>query len=585
MNIIGLTGDENMNQKDIIINEYNTGNYQDKIADFNQKYAEFQKEFAPRALQKLTPDELLKKMCFQAENMDDMAHRLEYNDDFGNIKGNPRAMLEYLLSCDKNGQWRDRREDKNITPRKAETIAEKIRDFLVFAIGEIKKRPLKSVAEYEQLGADLGNKCNELKLPQDFYTHMWVRKYFHMICPDKMPSWYSRGMLNDVIEKLGLSRHKNLYANIGEIALFARSCDMPMIIFSGIVGRRYHQKNDTNAIKESGNTTMTQTKKIPLNQILYGAPGTGKTYSTIIKAMEILDNDGGDYSFYISAERYKKLHTKFNELKKQGQIQFVTFHQSMAYEDFIEGIRPTLDDNQTLGYRRVDGIFKQIADLANNDKSGKKYVLVIDEINRGNISKIFGELITLIEETKRIGANEELTITLPYSQEPFGVPKNLYIIGTMNTADRSIAAIDIALRRRFKFTPVLPDARLIPETVENIKLRAVFNTMNQKINALLDDGHLIGHSFWMKCKSVQDVKNSWFDEIMPLMNEYFFGDWEKLQYVLGADFVKSESVSDTTGQNLIGDDKSWRFVKSDEVSDADFVDYINKLTGKVSDDE
>ena len=165
------------------------------------------------------------------------------------------------------------------------------------------------------------------------------------------------------------------------------------------------------------------------------------------------------------------------------------------------------------------------------------------------------------------------------------MPKNLYIIGTMNTADRSIAAIDIALRRRFKFTPVLPDARLIPETVENIKLRAVFNTMNQKINAMLDDGHLIGHSFWMKCKSVQDVKNSWFDEIMPLMNEYFFGDWEKLQYVLGADFVKSESVSDTTGQNLIGDDKSWRFVKSDEVSDADFVDYINKLTGKVSDDE
>lgn len=557
-----------MNQKDIIINEYNTGKYQAAEIEYNKKYTEFQNEFGPKALQKLTPGELLKKICFQAENIDDMAHRLEYNYDFGNIKGNPRAMWEYILSCDKNGQWRDRREDKNITTRKAEGIAENIRDFLVLATAEIKKRPLKSVAEYEQLGIALEDECNKLKLPQDFYTHMWVRKYFHMIHPDKMPSWYSRGMLSRAIEKLGLTKHRGLFANIGEISVFARSCNMPMIIFSNIVGDKmglYNQDNGANTIKKT------------LNQILYGAPGTGKTYSTIIKAMEILDNDGEDYGFVMPAERYKKLHNEFKNLKKQGRVEFVTFHQSMSYEDFVEGIRPVLDNESGLGYRLIDGIFKKIANRAKNDKADTNYVLVIDEINRGNISKIFGELITLIEETKRIGADEELMITLPYSQEPFGVPKNLYIIGTMNTADRSIAAIDIALRRRFKFTPMLPDAELIPESVGNIRLRAVFKQLNKKINALLDDGHLIGHSFWMKCKNLQDVKRSWFDEIMPLMNEYFYGDWEKLQFVLGTDFIQTEKISDDNSQTIIGDETIWSFTKIENVSDDKFVEFINKL--------
>ena len=199
-----------------------------------------------------------------------------------------------------------------------------------------------------------------------------------------------------------------------------------------------------------------------LNTILYGPPGTGKTFNTINEALKIVDVD----SFETNKNDRTKLKEKFDELVNDKQIRFVTFHQSYSYEEFVEGIRAKTDkaNNNTISYTVEPGIFKKICEDA-KDTPEANYVLIIDEINRGNISKIFGELITLIEDTKRIGSkdNETLSVTLPYLNEPFSVPNNLYIIGTMNTADRSLALMDTALRRRFEFIEKMPK----PEEIKN----------------------------------------------------------------------------------------------------------------------
>ena len=261
------------------------------------------------------------------------------------------------------------------------------------------------------------------------------------------------------------------------------------------------------------------------------------------------------YGEFLKKLTYNDLKNEFDKLKEKGQIEFVTFHQSYSYEEFVEGIKPFIrewgtDSNKDLAYIGNDGIFKNICNEAeknlrkkseeNNDKyiinpNAPRYVLIIDEINRGNISKIFGELITLIEEDKRIGNNYQIKTTLPYSKESFGVPKNLYILGTMNTSDRSIASIDIALRRRFKFVEMMPNSDLVADFKCNFK--KIFESMNTKIKILLDRDHQIGHSYFIKTKyenaDIETLKEIWFDSIIPLLNEYFYGDWEKLQAILG----------------------------------------------------
>ncbi len=390
----------------------------------------------------------------------------------------------------------------------------------------------------------------------------------------------------------------------------------------------------------------------PLNQILYGPPGTGKTYNTINKTLEILGipTEGVDRSVLKKA---------FEEKLQSGQIAFVTFHQSMSYEDFVEGIKPVSpeSDGGSMSYEVLSGIFKNLASTAMDNwqlsksemsatlsfekalqrlqdeveenpdtkfwmqRSGKEYtitrfgpnslnfkkasggtrhnltyanirdmyyggptpektglgiyypgvvkkllsynekhnkedlsnqnllpyILIIDEINRGNVSQIFGELITLIEDDKRAGQPEALSVTLPYSKESFTVPPNLYIIGTMNTADRSVEALDTALRRRFEFVEMPPKPDLLRENLndENSKflevggfqLCDILFTINLRIEKLLDRDHQIGHAYFMEVKDLKTLKNAFQHKLMPLLQEYFFGDYSKIGLVLGNGFV------------------------------------------------
>ena len=379
------------------------------------------------------------------------------------------------------------------------------------------------------------------------------------------------------------------------------------------------------------NELMSNTDKTPatpLNQILFGAPGTGKTYHTKKMAVEIING---------KKERTREeINKEYEELIEAGQIVFTTFHQSLSYEDFIEGIKPeTIDGNVT--YEVKDGIFKSICKNAfskeitsdnfevvyqklldeidnsvdnklvletlvhakeftiyknsknnirfhsNTEKANeavikkevlehylktgevldwapytksvanyiiekynyiqneaiepKKHVLIIDEINRGNVSAIFGELITLLEEDKRKGNPERTEVKLPYSGDNFSVPNNVYIIGTMNTADRSVEALDTALRRRFSFVEMQPKPDILSKVGE-VDLRKLLKTINQRIEVLIDKDHQIGHSYFIGIQDIEDLKRTFKDKIIPLLEEYFYRDFGKIGLVLGGEFIK-----------------------------------------------
>lgn len=306
------------------------------------------------------------------------------------------------------------------------------------------------------------------------------------------------------------------------------------------------------------------------NIILYGPPGTGKTYHTIEKAVDIIDGVDSDRTHDAAKEL-------FDKYKEEGRIVFTTFHQSMSYEDFIEGIKPELGFG-SLGYKIENGIFKQISNAA-KDYSSKKYVLIIDEINRGNVANIFGELITLIEEDKRLGNSEQMTCTLPYSKEQFGVPNNLYIIGTMNTADRSVEALDTALRRRFTFEEMMPKPELLKETDDGINLTDFLNVINKRISLLKDREHQIGHSYFMKVTDKTTLIDVIFKNVIPLLQEYFYGDYEKIQMVLGKTFIPEDndtkSVSFATNDSYEKPEKVYRIAGKDDINIDDALESIN----------
>lgn len=419
---------------------------------------------------------------------------------------------------------------------------------------------------------------------------------------------------------------------------------------------------------------QSKTQKYNLNTILFGPPGSGKTYSAIPSAVSIADPVF--FKKYAGLKKYSTaewidIKEKFDLLSKDGQIEFVTFHQSYSYEEFIEGLKPVINPADSgVNYEVKNGVFKRLCQKASlqkkitiendgvimdltkelfetfyfdfssklpeqsetkstiilktptgmdfhlfknssksvvvkagsmenamsvafselynvlfnsksptylsyepkiiesimegkkmkiheYDNSAKNFVLVIDEINRGNISKIFGELITLIEKNKRSSSSSEYSetifSTLPYSGDKFAVPENVYILGTMNTADRSIALLDIALRRRFEFIELLPDPSLLNTIESNIDLEQLLTKLNKRIEYLLDRDHIIGHSFFMKASSLSVLCGIFSKEIIPLLQEYFYGDYEKIKKVLN-DYpskIGNDSFEFITTENII----------------------------------
>lgn len=313
-------------------------------------------------------------------------------------------------------------------------------------------------------------------------------------------------------------------------------------------------------ISNSGSKSNSMQTIIPLNQILFGPPGTGKTYNTVNMALDIVCPLERGLKWETKSREEARI--KYQKMLAAGRIVFVTFHQSMSYEDFIEGIKPKAKGGK-ITYAVKNGIFKELCAKAKKDES-QNYVMIIDEINRGNVANIFGELISLIEDDKRLGASEELHAELPYSHTIFGVPKNVYIIGTMNTADRSVEALDSALRRRFTFKEMMPKSELVPE---EHNVRSIFKIINQRIEVLKDREHQIGHSYFMGVNSEEGLKAVIYDKIIPLLQEYFYGDYEKIQLVLGEGFVKKESESVKFAGDKSGDfdvSEVYRIVPKDE---------------------
>lgn len=424
-----------------------------------------------------------------------------------------------------------------------------------------------------------------------------------------------------------------------------------------------------------GMTTKKPDSQDGLNTILYGPPGTGKTFNTINRAVSIANP-----KFDLTSKSRMEIKAEYDRLFKAGRINFVTFHQSLSYEDFIEGIKPQTLDGQVV-YEVEDGVFKAFCNKArfingNFDdviekfkkdisavdgktplqikaqgttfdiiyrgtnvfyvqplntvkqnpwypvnienirkafetdsfdkiynptyvrevinhlkknyglvKGGAKttfskenYVFIIDEINRGNVSQIFGELITLIERDKREDSPETLQIQLPYSKEAFSVPDNVYILGTMNTADRSVEALDTALRRRFNFEFMPPDSSVmvhdgIEQTVSGISLKKLIDTLNERITYLLDEDHQIGHSYFctISDENVDQLRQVIRNKIIPLLREYFYNDHAKIRLVLGDGFVerhdKKPAFAETDEDDLIVEKSSYRIKEIDEQFD------------------
>jgi len=308
------------------------------------------------------------------------------------------------------------------------------------------------------------------------------------------------------------------------------------------------------------------------NTIWYTLQAESRLDSEIVKQKrktgnEYFDKDS-ESNWYLTEKGKIYLNSLIEDLQDSpatsiSQFNFVTFHQSYSYEDFIEGIKPDTDESEEsqIIYTIKDGIFKEICKKATLDPDNN-YVLIIDEINRGNISKIFGELITLLEDNKRSGEKEAITVRLPYSKKDFSVPNNVYIIGTMNSTDKSIALVDVALRRRFHFERLNVNYDLI----QNADAKNFLKDLNGIICALKNPDFEIGHSYFMDIPKTdegnEELKKVFTSKILPLIEEYFFNDWEALATILGTDSILVEKR-----KKLVWDEDSGEFKKESEEFD------------------
>ena len=515
--------------------------FEDVRLEAETQYDDFQSKFAPEVLSTLSGEDLLRKMFYSEEtNKENLCYYLEFHaknrELFGSVAGGSAYKFN-LFYQKKKSSWvtGSSAKPKTLTLDEAIVLGTEIRDAIVEGAKIIAANQALTDAEgynnlYNQLFAKMGRYINLL----------WVQKYYHMIFPDKFPVFYNEAWQRHVLTKLDIEPYDNGFVRMGQISLFVNECDVENVVFAKIIYKYFNMVEDSdNTINDSDHADVVEeisdtelptlsprgkNKVMPLNFILYGAPGTGKTYATAEYAMAIIENRKVDLSQKTSDER-SELMRKYKSAIKEGRITFTTFHQSYGYEDFIQGLRPDTK-NGGFNFVPVDGVFKRIADEA--IKHGEKdYVIIIDEINRANISKVFGELITLIEEDKRWGEINALSVTLP-SGQAFAVPNNLFIVGTMNSADKSISLIDAALRRRFDFIEVVPNAKI----VENAVLKTVLERLNEELFKELDSTDLlVGHAYFMG-KDENDLCDIMNHSIIPLLYEYFYDNSNKVKNIL-----------------------------------------------------
>ncbi|WP_139921404.1 McrB family protein [Hymenobacter sp. DG01] len=271
-----------------------------------------------------------------------------------------------------------------------------------------------------------------------------------------------------------------------------------------------------------------------------GLPVTLKALNLQSKRLTFLHDNSAQQDHNIDKKWIKKICDKYTSI---DQIK----HLKQDITDVVGGSNASLQWVVFREFKKYEAAFVAQEREKQKTTPAPSFVLIIDEINRGNVANIFGELITLLEDDKRAGKPEFLTITLPYSKEEFSVPQNLYLLGTMNTADRSVEALDTALRRRFSFTEMLPQPHLLPDDVEGVNLQEMLRAINARLEQLLDHDHCIGHALLMQVSTLDDLREAFRRNILPLLQEYFFGDWGKIGLVIGSPFIQQVNKNQPAG--------------------------------------
>lgn len=519
----------------------------------------------------------------------------QFQDAWDPDADNFAAMLENALSGTKNLL-----SGSNYTPKKmlqnfAETNPIKTRYALINLFNEKEDLQMR-MKQFEQTSSELLEEYNKIapSLGKESESeHHQSPRAMSVYLSLRYPEIYYLYMFKiykKIADKLGKERKKDKferfadYITICEEIVYRLELNYPKVIKDSdsllsvdlcAVDPKHHllaqdilfyacvdsgnENDDSQYMDDEEEEEVKQEIRPGSNIILYGPPGTGKTYN--VAAMAWLIFRGVDPTLEnvrsLTDEQRVEAKTWYDaELAdhENGHIAFTTFHQSYGYEEFIEGIRPVISESNDLevendiGYALEDGVFKTFCNRASEpDANGEPYIFVVDEINRGNISKVFGELITLIEPSKRIGQPDQQTVILPYTKKSFGVPANVTIIGTMNTADRSIALMDTALRRRFRFIEMMPDydaLQRIPE-FDGINISKLVECVNRRISVLYDREHTIGHAYFMELVedfNINTLATIFEERIIPLLQEYFYNDYEKICLVLGDNQKNDDSI-------------------------------------------